>query len=75
MQYDEVTYLRSHPAWALLRSPHASLVLSFLGRVFVDHNAADVPAPELAAQLDDELGFLRRLRGDQELYVEAGPAP
>lgn len=35
--YDEIAHLRSHhPAWMLLRSNHAALVLSFLARVWVD---------------------------------------
>jgi hypothetical protein len=64
VQYDEVTYLRAHPAWALLRSPHAPLVLAFLGRVFVDRNAADLPAMELIAELDDELYALNQRLGE-----------
>jgi Protein of unknown function (DUF3375) len=64
VNYDELEYLRSHPAWALLRSSHAPLVLSFLGRVFVDRNAADLSAPELIAQLDDELYALNHRLGE-----------
>ncbi len=53
MQYDELAHLRSqHPAWALLRSNNAALVLSFLGRVFVDNNSSDLPATVLTVALD-----------------------
>lgn len=34
MHYDEIVRLQEqHPAWALLRSPPAALMLSFFGRV------------------------------------------
>ncbi len=52
MIYDEIEHLRAnHPAWSLLRSPNASLVMSFLGRVFIERNIADIPAAELAGEL------------------------
>ena len=56
MHYDEIDQLRTHhAAWSLLRSPHAPLVLSFLGRVFVDGNSGGQPAGTLVGRLDDEL--------------------
>jgi hypothetical protein len=64
VRYDEVAFLRDHPAWVVLRSPHAPLVLSFLGRVFVDRNAADLPAVQLVAELDDELYALNQRLGE-----------
>ncbi len=65
MQYDEIAVLRSkHPAWSLLRADHSALVLSFLGRVFVDTNAGALPAPLLNRELDDELYALNRRLGD-----------
>lgn len=64
MNYDEITDLRGHPAWALLRSNNVALVLSFLGRVFVDRNASDFPAEALAAELDDELYALNQRLGE-----------
>ena len=37
MNYDEIEQLRTrHAAWRLLSSNNVALVLSFLGRVFVD---------------------------------------
>jgi hypothetical protein len=64
VRYEEVAFLRDHPAWAVLRSPHAPLVLSFLGRVFVERNAADLPAAELGDPLDDELYALNQRLGE-----------
>lgn len=60
MDYDEIEQLRTrHSAWRLLSSNNASLVLSFLGRVFVDANASNLPAQRLTDELDDELYALR----------------
>ncbi|MHB1710514.1 MAG: DUF3375 domain-containing protein [Acidimicrobiales bacterium] len=71
MNYDEIVHLRSqHPAWALLRSNNVALVLSFLGRVFVDGNASGVPAATLVADLDEELFAL-----NQRLGEDAFPRP
>jgi hypothetical protein len=65
MHYDEIDQLRTHhAAWSLLRSPHAPLVLSFLGRVFVDGNSGGQPAGMLAGQLDDELYALNSRLGE-----------
>ncbi len=66
MDYDEIEQLRArHAAWALLSSRNAALVLSFLGRVFVDANAGNLPLTTLVNALDDELYALnQRLVGD-----------
>ena len=66
MRYDEIEHLQAHhPAWVLLRSPHASLVLGFLGRVFVDGNRGGQSAKVLVGLLDDELYALNtRTDGD-----------
>lgn len=58
MQFDQVTALTSHPAWALLRADNAALVLSFCGTVFVDENARGVPETVLESRLDDRLYLL-----------------
>jgi flagellar motility protein MotE (MotC chaperone) len=56
MDYTAIETLRErHPAWRLLRADNASLVLSFLGRWFVEDNRGATPATELIAALDDEL--------------------
>ncbi len=59
-----------HPAWRLLRSDHASLVASFLQRVFVAPNVRGMAAADLAEALEDELYALRQHLGD-----EAFPKP
>jgi hypothetical protein len=66
MRYDEIEHLQGHhPAWVLLRSPHAPLVLGFLGRVFVDGNRGGQSAEVLVGLLDDELYALNtRSDGD-----------
>jgi uncharacterized protein DUF3375 len=54
--YDEIAWLRTNsPAWRLVRADNASLVLSFLYRVFVQENVRSISATELASRLDDEL--------------------
>lgn len=64
MHYDEIIQLQEqHASWALLRSPHAALMLSFFGRVFVDSNSGGRPAPELVSLLDDELYALNQRLG------------
>jgi hypothetical protein len=76
MNYDEIEHLRAdHPAWSLLRSPNAALVMSFFGRVFVDANTSDIPAGELTSELDDELYALNeRLVGDRAEHRFPKPA-
>ncbi len=53
-----------HPAWRLLRSDHAPLVVSFLHRVFVAPNVRGMAAPDLAEALEDELYSLRQQVGN-----------
>jgi hypothetical protein len=61
MDYDEIEQLRNrHAAWVLLTSRNAALVLSFLGRVFVESNASNLPATILVNELDDELYALNK---------------
>jgi hypothetical protein len=56
ISFDEITWLRANsPAWRLLRADNASLVLSFLYRVFVEDNVRAISVTELASRLDDEL--------------------
>ena len=56
MDYDEIENMRTrHPAWRLLSSSNVALVLSFLGRVFVDANDSNIPSRRLIDELDDEL--------------------
>ena len=65
VRYDEVDALRRHsPAWRLLRADNAPLVLSFLGRVFVEENVRSISATDLAGRLEDELHELNGRLGD-----------
>lgn len=65
MQHDDVeTLRRRHPAWRLLRADNASLMVSFLGRVFIEENTRTITASTLADRLDDELHALRQRLGD-----------
>jgi flagellar motility protein MotE (MotC chaperone) len=56
---------RSHPAWRLLRSDHASLVASFLHRVFIEPNVRQMQQADLAEALEDELFALREKYGEE----------
>lgn len=53
-----------HPAWRLLRSEHASLVASFLSRVFIVPNVRVMAASDMAEALNDELYGIRQLLGE-----------
>ena len=65
LDFSTLDSLRNHhPAWRLLRSDHASLVASFLHRVFVAPNVRVMAAADLAEALEDELYALRQQLGD-----------
>jgi len=82
MQFDEVESLRRHhPAWRLLRADNAPLILSFLGRVFVDENIRTISATELITRLSDELYQLNERLGAEafpksaKAYLDSWAAP
>jgi len=65
LDYATLESLRSHhPAWRLLRSDHASLVASFLSRVFVEPNVRVMATGELTEALEDTLYGLRLQLGE-----------
>lgn len=67
MEYEVIETLRErHPAWRLLRASNAPLIISFLGRFFVEGNRGATSAAELAAALDDDLYALNAVVGDLE---------
>ena len=69
--YDTLDLLRqSHPAWRLLRSDHAPLIISFVHRVFVTPNVRVVSEPDLTEALEDELFGLREHTG-QDSFPKA----
>ncbi|MGI9586774.1 MAG: DUF3375 domain-containing protein [Dietzia maris] len=56
MDYAQIEALRErHPAWRMLRATHAPLLLSFLGRYFVDEGRGASPEGHLIDALDDQL--------------------
>ncbi|MBS4728803.1 DUF3375 domain-containing protein [Mycobacterium sp. SM1] len=66
MRYEEIAALRAgSPAWRLLRADNAALILSFLGRVFIEENVRDIAASQLISRLDDELFALGERLGEQ----------
>jgi len=65
MEHEAVEALRDrHPAWRLLRAVNAPLIISFLGRFFVEGNRGATAAAELAAALDEDLYALNAGVGD-----------
>ncbi|WP_026918604.1 DUF3375 domain-containing protein [Gordonia shandongensis] len=75
MQYDEIAAVRrANAAWRLLRADSAPLVLSFLGRVFVDDNVREISESALVSLLDEELHRLNeRLGPDADSGAPAYP--
>jgi hypothetical protein len=64
LEYDALDQLtRSHPAWRLLRSDHAPLVIGFLDRTFVSPNVRMAPQSYLIEMLEDFLFQLREREG------------
>jgi flagellar motility protein MotE (MotC chaperone) len=69
MEYGAIESLRDrHAAWRLLRAGNAALVLSFLGRFFVDGNNGATSAAVLTSALDDELYALNSGDTEQPRY-------
>lgn len=65
MDYHQLVGLRQrHPAWRLLCSPHAPLIVSFLEQTFVSPNLRSLDQHSLAARLDDLLYGLNQELGD-----------
>ncbi|MCX8017494.1 MAG: DUF3375 domain-containing protein, partial [Rhodocyclaceae bacterium] len=66
MDYATLSPLRDrHPAWRLLASPHAPLLVSFLRRVFVAPNVRVMSEADLAEAREDELFALREQWGPE----------
>ncbi|GAA4678030.1 DUF3375 family protein [Gordonia humi] len=82
MQFDEIVAIRrQNAAWRLLRADNAPLVLSFLGRVFVDDNIREISESGLVSLLDDELYTLNQKLGEgafprsPKAYLDEWAAP
>ena len=66
LEHADVERLRErHPAWRLLRAGNAPLVLTFLGRFFVEDNNGATSGPDLTTALDDDLYALNAGRPGQ----------
>jgi len=64
MGYSTLDMLRQkHPAWRMLRSDHAPLIISFLHRVFIAPNVRVMVQSDLEEALEDELFGLRERMG------------
>ncbi|MFO8154472.1 MAG: DUF3375 domain-containing protein, partial [Pseudomonadota bacterium] len=71
MEHDHLQYLRrTHPAWRLLVSDNAPLILGFLHHAFIRPNQRALGEQELAGLLDDYLYQLHQREG-QTLYPKA----
>ena len=55
VDHDDIDAMRRHPAWRLLGADTAPLVLSVLGRTFVDGAHGPMSEPRLVALVDDAL--------------------
>ena len=82
MDFETIEVLQErHPAWRLLRAQHAPLVLSFLGRHFVDGGAGATPASRLIEALDEHLDAVDagaqepRFPRTPQAYLEAWSGP
>lgn len=72
MEHADVERLRErHPAWRLLRAGNAPLVLTFLGRFFVEDNNGATSGPDLTAALDDDLYALNAGDPDKPRYPKS----
>lgn len=71
INYDTLVRRTQQPAWLLLRSDHAPLVVSFLNRLFVESNVRVMDAADLAAALEDELFVLRERYGEESFPKSA----
>ena len=64
LDFNTLDLLRqTHPAWRLLNSQHAPLVISFLQRVFIQPNERVISQADLAERLEDDLFALRESLG------------
>ena len=66
IDYANLLYLRQHhPAWRLLRSDHAPMIIGFLHRVFVLPNVRVIEQGALVEALEDDLYALREQHGEE----------
>lgn len=64
IDFDQTEWLRrTNVAWRLLRADNAAVVISFLGRVFVEENVRSISGVELTVRLEEELFALNERLG------------
>jgi len=64
LDFNTLDLLRqTHPAWRLLNSAHAPLVVSFLHKIFIQPNERLIAQADLAEKLEDDLFALRERLG------------
>jgi flagellar motility protein MotE (MotC chaperone) len=72
LDYQSLDTLRqNHPAWRLLASPHAPLIVSFFQKTFVEQNVRVMSLADLVEALEDELFHLRDMLGDDSFPKSA----
>ncbi len=72
LDYATLDSLRNkHPAWRLLSSPHAPLIISFFYRFFVSRNRRIAAQANLVEALEDELFALREQLGTEHFPKSA----
>ncbi|WP_151193924.1 DUF3375 domain-containing protein [Cysteiniphilum sp. JM-1] len=72
LDYQTLESLRqNHPAWRLLASPHAPLIVSFLNRIFIAENVRVIAEADLIESLEDQLYDLRERLGDDSFPKSA----
>lgn len=65
LNFETLESLRQHhAAWRLLRSDHAPLIASFLGKCFLEANQRLMEESRLVEHLDNELFALREMKGE-----------
>lgn len=64
LDYETIEILRAnHPAWRLLRSDHAPLVIGFLNSAFVEGRNRNIAEADLVEALEDQLFHIRERLG------------
>jgi len=72
LNYQILDLLRQrHPAWRLLVSPHAPLIISFFHQTFINGNIRVISQADLVEALEDELFSLRKTFGDDKFPKSA----
>lgn len=55
-----------HPAWRLLNSPHAPLIIGFFHQIFISGNIRSISQADLVEALEDKLFMLKETLGEDK---------